>query len=156
VIPSTGAVKTKDGVLRQVNITNESKAFAESDRKKLIATIVESLQNNVIVENGSIVAASFNDGEPIKLPVTKWASRKLVAKRMLESANNAYWSKGFQDRIYSVAKMISESRIDEAVKSMVPFLDEMEEFTLLNRDQVQSLVENALAAKGILSPKMRF
>ena len=154
VIPSTGSVKCRDGVLRQVNIANESKTFSEDDRSRLISILVEGLQNNVIVENGSIVAASFNDGEPVKLPVTRWASRKLVAKRMLESAQNAYWSKGFQDRIYAVAKLVSESKIDEAVKSIVPFLDEMEEFTLLNRKQMQNLVENTLAARGLFTQQL--
>ena len=93
VVPSTGAVKCKDGVLRNINIANESKSLSDDDKFRLISTIVESLQDKVIVEDGTIVEGHFNDGEPIKLPVTKWASRKLVAKKMLESANNAYGPK---------------------------------------------------------------
>jgi hypothetical protein len=154
VVPSSGNVKGRDGVLRHINIADGGKTFNESDKDNLIFAIVEGLKNNVIVENGEIVGGSFNDGEPINLPITKWATRKLVAKKMLEAAKNAYWSNGFQTRIYNTAKLISESKIDEAVKQMVPFLDEMEEFTLLNRDQTQSLVENALAANSVFTQQL--
>jgi hypothetical protein len=80
--------------------------------------------------------------------VTKWAARKLVARRMRDAAQNAYWSEGFQTRIYGLAKLVNEGKIEEAVKSISTFLDEMEEFTLLTRAQTQTLVENTLAAKA--------
>jgi hypothetical protein len=153
-VPHSGSVKCKDGVLRKINIVPESATFTESERRKLISTIVESLSDNVIVENGNIVGGTFNDGEPIKLPVTKWASRKLVAKRMLESAKNAYWSEGFQKRIYDISRLVAESKIEQAVHAVAPFLDEMEEFTLLNQNQWQELVENALAANAVFNQQL--
>lgn len=153
-VPYSGMVKCRDGVLRQVQIASTSNSLEESTRAALVSTIVESLRDNVIVENGQVVAGQFSDGEPVKLPVTKWAARKLVARRMMESAKNAYWSKGFQQRIYEVARLVSESKIEDAVKFISPFLNEMEEFTLLNKNQVQTLVENSLAAQAIFNQQL--
>lgn len=153
-VPCSGVVKCRDGVLRHVNVMPNSLSLEEDTRTKLISIIVESLRNNVIVENGSVVAGNFNDGDPIRLPVTKWAARKLIAKRMMEAAKNAYWSKGFQDRVYKAAQLVSESKIEEAVRWVSPFLNEMEEFTLLNYKQTKTLVENALAAKAIFNQQL--
>lgn len=152
IIPESGMIKGRDGVLRTVTVTPTGH-IAEDVKDRLVACIVESLRDNVIVENGHVVAGSFGEDE-VRLPVTKWAARKLVARRMLESAQNAYWSEGFRTRIYSLAKQISEGKIEEAVKSVSSFLDEMEEFTLLSRAQTQTLVENTLAAKAVFNQQL--
>lgn len=151
-IPSSGMVRTRDGVVRSINTSNDN--FNETAKDKIVAAIVESLQDKVIVENGTVTAGYFNNGERFKLPVTKWGTRKLVARQMREAATNAYKSAGFQDRILNLANMISENKIEDAVHAVVPFLMEMEEFTLLNRKQVNTLVENALAAKGIFNQQL--
>jgi hypothetical protein len=152
VVPESGMVKCKDGVLRRITISKGDE-IGEDVKDRLVSAIVESLRDRVIVENGHVTSASFGE-EQVKLPVTKWAARKLVARRMLESAKNAYWSQGFQDRIYTAAKLISENKIEEAVKGLAGFLDEMEEFTLLTRSQTQTLVENALAAKAVFNQQL--
>ena len=153
-VPQSGMVKCRDGILRQVNISNNNVTLEGTTKNRLVTAIVESLRDRVLVENGMVVAGNFNDGDPVRLPVTKWASRKLVARRMMEAANNAYWSVGFQTRVYNTAKLVSESKIDQAVRSVTGFLNENEEFTLLNRQQVQTLVENALAAKMIFNQQL--
>ncbi len=152
VVPESGMVKCKDGVLRRVTI-NRGDEIGEDVKDRLVTAIVESLRDRVIVENGHVTSASFGE-EQIKLPVTKWAARKLVARRMLESAKNAYWSQGFQSRMYTAAKLVAENKIEEAVKGLAGFLDEMEEFTLLTRAQTQTLVENALAAKAVFNQQL--
>ena len=152
-IPHSGVIQSKDGVIRHINVTtNES--LNEETRNRLVSAIVEGLNDKVIVENGQVISAQFNSGGQIKLPVTKWASRKLVAKKMMESAQNAYWSQGFQTRIKNIAELISEGKIEQAVKEISPFLNEMEEFTLLTRSKAQTLVENALAANAIFNQEL--
>ena len=153
VVPFSGFVRCRDNVLRKIPISNGS-SFSESIKARLVSTIVESLRDNVIVENGQVVSGSFNDGEPIKLPVTKWASRKLVARRMMEAAQNAYWSRGFQKRILGVASLVAENKIEEAVKILSPFLNEMEEFALLTSKQTKTLIENTLAASAIFNNQL--
>jgi hypothetical protein len=153
-VPQSGMVKCRDGILRQVNISNSNVTLEGTTKNRLVTAIVESLRDRVLVENGMVVAGNFRDGDPVQLPVTKWASRKLVARRMMEAANNAYWSVGFQTRVYNTAKLVSESKIDQAVRSVSGFLNENEEFTLLNRHQIQILVENALAAKMIFNQQL--
>ena len=152
IIPESGKVKCRDGVLRTISVTPTGH-LAEDIKDRLVACIVESLRDRVIVENGHVVGGTFGE-EEIILPVTKWAARKLVARRMLESAQNAYWSEGFRGRIYSLAKQISEGKIEEAVKGVSGFLDEMEEFTLLSRGQTQTLIENALASKAVFNQQL--
>jgi len=149
-VPFSGMVQCRDGVRRHIKVQTQN-ILDESVRPRLIAAIVEGLQDQVIVENGQVTSATFNDGSPVKLPVTKWAARKLVAKRMREAATSAYMSEGFQNRIHAIAGMISEGNIEEAVKFISPFLDEMEEFTLLTRAQAQTLVENAMATHAIFN-----
>lgn len=153
VVPYSGYVRCRDNVLRKINISNGN-SLTEDVRARLISTIVESLRDNVIVENGQVVSGSFNDGDEVKLPVTKWASRKLVARRMAEAAKDAYWSQGFQKRILNAATLVSEGKIEEAVKNLTPFLDDMEEFTLLTRGQTQNLIENALAANAVFNQNL--
>lgn len=152
-IPCSGVIQCRDGVVRHVSVATES-AIEEDVRPQLIQAIVEGLRDRVIVENGEVLSASFNDGSPVRLPVTKWAARKLVAKRMRDTANNAYWSEGFQRRILRTSSFIAEGKIEEAVKFISPFLDEMEEFTLLSRSQVQTLVENSLATQSVFNQQL--
>jgi len=152
-IPFSGVVQCRDGVTRHITVATEN-AIEEDIRPKLVKAIVESLRDRVIVENGEIVSASFNDGSPLRLPVTKWAARKLVAKRMRDTAANAYWSEGFQKRMLQTSSYIAEGKIEEAVKFISPFLAEMEEFTLLNRNQIRTLVENSLATQAVFNQQL--
>lgn len=152
-IPYSGMIQCRDGVTRHVSVATES-TIEQDVRPKLVRAIVEGLQDQVVVENGEVISANFHDGSPVRLPVTKWATRKLVAKRMRDAATDAYWSEGFQKRIIQTSSLIAEGKIEEAVKFVSPFLDEMEEFTLLNRSQTQTLVENALATKCIFNQQL--
>jgi len=151
-VPYSGLVRCRDGVRRHITIASES-SLSEDTRERLIAAIVEGLRDRVIVENNHVVAGYF-DQERISLPVTKWGARKQVARRMRDVASNAYWSEGFQTRIYGLAKLISEGKIEEAVSGVTTFLDDMEEFTLLTRNQTQTLIENALAAKAVFNQQL--
>jgi len=149
-VPYSGFVRCRDNITRRVNVSS-SDSLSEDTRDRLIAAIVEGLRDQVIVENGRVVSASFSNGDPVKLPVTKWAARKLVAKKMRAAADGAYWSEGFQTRIKHIAQLVLEGDIERAVKVVSPFLNEMEEFTLLSRSQTQTLVENSLAANAIFN-----
>ncbi len=152
VVPCSGIVRCRDGVQRHINISNGD-TLGEDVRDRLVACLVEALRDRVVVEGGHVVAGYFGTDE-IKLPVTKWGARKLVARRMLEAAEKAYLSSGFQTRIYALAKLISEGKIEEAVQNITNFLDSKEEFTLLTRAKTQTLVENALAAKAIFNQQL--
>lgn len=151
-VPTSGVVKTRDGVIRNISLAGQG--LNESVKDKIVSAIVENYQDKVIVENGVVTAGYFNNGDRFRLPVTKWGTRKLVARRMREAAEKAYMSNGFQERVLELANMISENKIDQAVKTITPFLIEMEEFTLLNKAQVNTLIENALAAKGVFNQQL--
>jgi len=149
-VPYSGFVKCRDKVTRRIQVESKD-SLSENTRCRLVAAITEGLRDQVIVENGEVVSASFESGDPVRLPVTKWAARKLVAKKLRSAAENAYWSEGFQKRIKHTARLVSEGNIEEAVKFISPFVDEMEEFTLLSRPMTQTLVENSLAAVAVFN-----
>lgn len=148
VVPASGVVVTKDGVSRHINVKTDGSLVDESVKPRLVAAIVESLKDRVVVENGVVSSGTFNDGTQITLPVTKWASLKLVARRMRDAAADAYLSEGFQNRLADVAGHLYNDDLESAVSAVMPLLKEHEEFTLLTRNNVKTLVENALAAKG--------
>jgi len=151
VVPQSGYIKCRDNVLRKVNISD---TILGEDRNKIISVIVESLSDRVIVENGVIQEAYLVNDEPIKFPLTKWASKKLVARKMQTTASNAYYSEGFRNRIAELSNLVAEGKIDAAVKFISPFLEEMEEFTLLTRNKVKTLIENTLAANGCFNQSL--
>lgn len=153
VVPHSGVIRGRDNITRHITISNGA-SIDENVKSRLVTTIVEGLRDRVIIENGEVVSGTFTDGHDVRLPVTKWASRKLVARRMRDTASNAYFSEGFQRRIHNLAGLVSEGKISEAVKSVSGFLDENEEFTLLSRKQVKTLIENALAASAIFNDQL--
>lgn len=152
-ISLSGKVRTQDGQVRTIHVGTDV-SLGEDIRPRLLAAIVESIKDRVIVENGRVVGGTFTDGKPIKLPVTKWSTHKLAARQMQEAAKNAYWSPGFQERIAVTATRIDADQIEDAVKGITPFLKENEEFTLLSKAQVKTLVENALAAQGVFNQRL--
>ena len=153
VVPLSGNVVGRDGEVRQIRIASDM-VQAEDLKKRIVDLVVESMSNRVVVEDDSSITGYFDDGNKFKMPLTKWGTRKLVARKMRSAAENAYWSEGFQKRIGELARLVSEEKIEEAVNFIRPFLQEMEEFTLLNRGQVQTLVENTLASKAIFNQQL--
>jgi hypothetical protein len=153
-VPHSGVVCCKDGVSRRLQIVPEGVELADSVRAQIVECVVDSLRDRVLCENGNVVAGYFNDGDPIKLPVTTWGLHKLTANKMRQAAENAYWSEGFQQRMAQLATLVSEGKVPEAVKFITPFLEEMEEFTLLGRAKTHVLVENTLAACGIFNQEL--
>ena len=151
-IPESGVVRCRDGVTRKVKLHNES-IKEGSYKAKIVKAIVEHFQDKVLVENGQVVAGYFGDNLT-HLPITKWAGRKLVARTMREAAEKAFLSDGFQNRMVKLANLVSEGKIETAVKYVSDFLRENEEFTLLGSAKTKTLVENALAARGVFNQRL--
>jgi hypothetical protein len=151
-IPLTGRVRTQDGVIRTVLVAQDE-LLGEDIRRRLVAAIIEGISDQVVVREGRVVSATFNDTN-FKLPISEWTCRKAVARQMRQIAENAYWSKGFQDRTYAVARLINEDKVVDAVRLVSGFLAENQEFTLLNRKQLQLLIENAMATKAIFNQQL--
>ena len=150
-IPSHGKVKTHDGAVRTIKI-DEGKTVDEDIKSRIVAAVIEGISDNVVVKEGKIVSASFNNNT--KLPISEWVCRKVIARKMRTVAENAYWSRGFQDRLAEVARCVNENRIVDGVKLVSGFLAENQEFTILNRKRLKSLVENTLATRAILNQQL--
>ena len=70
---------------------------------------------------------------------------------MKNEAVNAYRSNGFQDLVECIAGLITNNKIEEAVRTAGRFLIENQEFCLLNSDEIRGLMSDALAARGIFN-----
>jgi len=153
-IPNSGVVRCKDNVQRTVHVSTEG-SMDKATKQKIVAECANTLRDShVIVEHGMVVGGKFNNGDKLRLPLTKWAMRKQVARKMRDVAMTAYMSEGFRARVSNLSSLIADGKLEEAVKLISPFLEQNEEFTLLTRAQVRTLVENALATQGIFNQEI--
>jgi hypothetical protein len=152
-IPESGLVKTRDGIVRRLQVDTGEQITAE-DRDKIVGALVESINDTIVLESGRVISATFGEDANKRIPISEWACRRVVGRHMRETAVNAYQSPGFQSRIYKVAKLINADQVKEAVESLKNFLTEQQEFCLLTRQETQSLVENTLAAKAVMNQQL--
>lgn len=152
-IPSDGMVRTRDGVVRKMVVESDI-TLTQDQRQKLIGALVESVSDSITLDNGRVISAVFGEDSYRRIPISEWACRKVVGRYMRETAKDAYLSTGFQARMYKLASFINEDKIKEAVKEVSKFLKESQEFALLTRGEMQTLVENSLAASAVLNQQL--
>jgi hypothetical protein len=142
VIPESGYVAVRDGTLRYVKVTKD--IVESSNKKSLIKNIAETLKGGVKVNRGRIVEAVFNN-TIITIPINELTRRKTACCIVKETAQKAYLSEGFQNRIKHIAQLVSENKLREAVEISGKFLTENQEFCLLNLRECRELIGSALA-----------
>lgn len=149
-IPESGVVEI-NGENRRVTVA-DSEMAEDNIKERLVNAIVESISDKVDVNDGTITSISF--GPKHKLQISEWVCRKAQARTLREAAINAWKAQGFQERIYTVAKLITDDKINDAVKFIKSFLNEYQEFTALNTAETKTLIENTLAAKGVFVQRL--
>ncbi len=150
VIPESGIVRTKDGVIRSISVDTVQESTSGYD---LADQIIESLSDKYTLNEDGILESAVIGEEPpsFDLPVTELTSRKIVAKHFKETALRAWVDPNFATLVEKVAALVSNDRLEEAVKYSAAFLAENQEFCLLNRDELRGVVDNALATKASLN-----
>ena len=148
LIPESGVVKTKDGVIRSIPVTEDSDN--PIDGYELADKIVESISDRFEVNGEGIVeGAVIGDSMPdLDLPVSELTTRKIVAKHYKEGAKEMWRDETFQILAEKVAALICNERLEDACKYSGQYLLENQEFGLLNKQEWIDLVENALAVKA--------
>lgn len=148
-VPNSGLVRTGDGVVRHVSVRAD--VMSEEVQDALVTTIVEELSDQVTITEGGI-SGTFSR-EPFRLPVSPLMERRVVAWHARESARNAYWHASFQTLVESVAGQICNGTdgVRKAIPAVASYLQEQQEFNLLTRNQMEEVVGNALAAKGVFN-----
>ena len=153
VVPSSGWVKTRDGVNRYVGVQED--IVSPEMKPFVVRGICEALSDRVIISKGQIVEAIFSDSdERLKIPITELTRRRVVARHMKEAAQKAYLSEGFRKRVTAAAGHFSNGNIREAAKIFVPFLSENQEFSLLTFTESKQLATDGLAAIGCFNDKL--
>lgn len=155
VIPPNGMVKTRDGRVHRVPVVGE--AIDGDGKKKLIEHAVKVLRSNVQVKDGRMVSATVtesNVAKEVTLPIDELTRRRVVARQMKEVAQQAYAAAPFQEHVETLAGLVSESRINEAVQRAAEYAKEYQEFALLSGKESHQLVENALSAVGCFNHEL--
>jgi len=143
-VPTSGIVKTKDGIIRHIAVSEDSNGRTLADR------IIECLSDKVTLNESGQIEASFIDDDfrDLKLGVTELTTRKLVARHMQEAAKGAYQSSNFQTLVETIAGLICKDNLEQAVEYAGKFLREHQEFCLLDAHNWNTLVANTLATKA--------
>lgn len=149
VIPESGMVRTKDGVIRRINLNESDNRGVELGKQ-----ILDALTDQITLNEDGQISGTFVEDLQIEFPSTRLIGRKLVAHHMRERALNSYWSDNFQSLVESIAGYISNNKLVDAVQHVGGFLRENQEFSLLTREQLNETIGNALAAKGILNEEL--
>lgn len=144
-IPSTGLVRTKDGVIRHIVV--------EDAKPNLAQRLIEHICDHFVLTESGKIEGSFarEDFSKVNFGVGELTTRKLVAKQMCEVAQNAWKSQNFQTLVESVAGLICKEKLEEAIDYSGKFLRENQEFCLLNPAQWRELVSQALATRAVFN-----
>lgn len=139
-IPSSGVIKTKDGVVRHVEV-DEGKTLGD----RVIGLLSDQI---TISESGNVEGVFTTDAlKDLDLGVTELTTRRLVAKNMRDVAEHAYKSPNFQTLVETVAGLVCKDNLEQAIDYSARFLREHQEFCLLDRIKWNELISNTLATK---------
>ena len=151
VVPNSGYVTTRDGIVRKIKISNN--IVPAEAVEKIAKLVAESVKERVEISEGKIVKGVFIEGDaPFSLPINEMTRRRVIARKMHTVAENAYKSKTFCKIVGNVAGLVCEGKVREAVVSAYKFLKEEQEFCLLTSSEMKTLIENALAVNGEFNP----
>jgi len=150
VIPSNGYIRTRDDNVHRVQVFKESN---EKDYSGLTTAVAQAFVGGIQISEGKVVGGEFGGGI-ISSPITEFTKRMAVAKNMKAIAEDAYQKTPFQDSVYAIAGLICERKIAEAVNFASKLLEEYQEFCVLTREEISTLVENALAGRGVMNPTL--
>jgi hypothetical protein len=147
VIPDSGWVTTREGLSHRVQLESEGNTF---DIPAITEAFCSAISEFVeLDEQGRVIKGVFPEsGEKFHIPINETTKRRLVAHHMKEVAENAWKSNVFCNIVRGIAGKVSSNAVQEAVRSAAKFLAEEQEFCMLTSEEIQTLVENALAAQG--------
>lgn len=146
VIPESGFVMTRDGEVRKINVN--SGTVKENNIPLIVKAFADAVTDSVEISEGQVVRGTFMEtGEQFVIPIDELARRRVVARKMRQVAESAYRSPSFQKLIVSVASLVTNRKVSEAVELAAKFLKEEQEFCLLSADGMHQLVESSLSAQ---------
>lgn len=146
VIPESGYVRARDG--RSYRIHVKGSYIPEQVFPLLGNVIKEAVKGSKLtISEGTV---KFAD-QSVKLPITELTRRQSIARQMRVAAESAYTSQNFVKLIKSTAGHISNGQITEAIALCKNFFAEQQEFTLLNKAEFTTLIENAMYSVGVFS-----
>jgi len=155
VIPPSGVVRTRDERVHRIPVVNET--IGSDGKRKLIECAVQALKSDVQLKDGRVVSAVVTESEKteqVVLPIDELTRRRVVARTMKTVATDAYKAEPFQEHVMEMAGLLSEDRLDEAVRRTAEYLKEYQEFALLTQEETNILIENTLAATGFFNHEL--
>lgn len=149
VIPTNGVVQTRDGMRHYVPTIKG--VIPEEVYPEVVRCLKEAIaESRVILKENTLIHGE----KSIEVPIDELTRRRVVARRMKNVAENAYQSNNFKRLIKTVASSISKQELKEAIKLCSDFLKEQQEFCMLDKSGLMSLVENSLYSQGVWNYKV--
>jgi len=146
VIPECGRVRTRDGSIHSIKVSDA--LIPEESRPAVAEALKEAIKSSqVVIKEGSISIGE----ESIDLPINETTRRVSIARNMRTVAESAYSSDNFNRLAKTVAGHVSNDNMKDAVGILKSFLSEEQEFTLLDKQGVYTLIENTLYRQGIFN-----
>ncbi|MHA2065846.1 MAG: hypothetical protein ACXABY_15855, partial [Candidatus Thorarchaeota archaeon] len=147
VVPPSGWMTLRDGIARHIPVV--TRIVQEDHAANIIRLFSEAVRDNVEVDKGRIIRGTLSDSEQkFIIPINEYTRRRLIAFKMREHAENAYRSPKFQDLVMECAALVCEGKVRDAISLSAKFLKEAQEFSLLNRKQFRTLIENTMATRA--------
>lgn len=148
VVPTSGVVQTRDGETRLIPIKN---TVVEESIDGLTSRIIARLSDSIdINEDGQVTSGAFNE-EKVVIDVSKTVRMDATARYMRKVATEAYTKPNFQVLVGVIASLICKDKIQEAVDAASKFLVEHQEFCMLTKNDVKTLIDSALATKAVFN-----
>lgn len=140
-----GVSVTRDGVTHKVTVS-DGNAVSEDVFPGMVKVLKEAIQqSDVVISEGSILIGA----DKKELPVSALTRKRVIARHMRTVAENAHSSVNFKRLVKGVAGHVSNNDTRSAISLCKDFLSEEQEFCMLDKKGMMSLVENALYSQGI-------
>lgn len=146
VIPESGIVNTWDGGRHKIDI--KKSIVSEDIYPQVVDVLKEAVKSSeVTIKEGKITIGE----EKAELPISETTRRLAIARNMRTVAEGAYKSDNFNRLMKTVAGHISNNNNRDVVSIFKTFLTEEQEFTMLDKKGIYTLVENSLYGQGIFN-----
>ena len=143
-VPYSGVASTRDGGSHSISLS--SSGISENVMPEVVRCLKEAVKSSSVTINEGVITIGE---ESAKLPISELTRKQVVARKMKEIAENAYKSGNFRRLIKNVAAHISNHEMKEAIKLSKDFFSEEQEFCLLDKRGMVTLVENSMYSQGV-------
>ena len=153
IASQNGIVKTRDGVIRKIKLSEAVEA-PKVDTTGIANRIVKALSDQFTINEstGRYEALLSQDKFDVsKLKAAKVSMPLMAAKKLGIMAEESAKQPKFRSFVKTTAHAIASNKLEEAIKNAAKFLNENQEYCMLTGDKFLVIVEDAMASEGMFN-----